>query len=99
LRTALSVGLIRGFKTDAVVRATFVVKVNEGLNTLFGLLITLVAPFFVDYLCLENAVYTLCNGVVCGFIILCHTDAYIILIKQFYISIATVLDATVGVVR
>jgi hypothetical protein len=61
------VGLIRGFKTDAVVRATFVIKVNEGLNTLFGLLITLVAPFFVDYLCLENAVYTLCNGVVCGF--------------------------------
>ena len=84
-----------GFHSDAGMRALVVVEADEGGDALTCVPDGLEAPLAVDDLCLEDAVHTLCNGVVRGFVVFRHGDSDAVLLQFVRIGIAAVLYASV----
>ena len=83
---------------DAVVRASAVVEEDEAPYLLQGLLIRLKTPVLPVYaLVLDDAVHTLCKGVVGRLVVLCHGYLYAVLLQLLHIEVAAVLDAPVRV--
>ena len=70
------------FHSDAGMRALVVVEADEGGDALTCVPDGLEAPLAVDDLCLEDAVHTLCNGVVRGLVDASLLDQYIIIGKS-----------------
>ena len=99
LFTCLLMGVVRSLQSDAVVRALAIVKEDEALNLLQGLLIRLKTSVLTIYtLTLDDAVHTLCKGIVGGFVVLRHRDLYAMFLQFLHIEVAAVLDAAVRVV-
>ena len=91
--------VIWSLQPDAVVRPSAIVEDNEALYLFQSLLIRLKTPFLTVYtLALDRAVHTLCNGIVGGFVVLCHRDLYVVLLQFLHIEVAAVLDAAIRVV-
>ena len=83
---------------DTVVRTGVIIEEDEARDTLQRVLIRLEAAFAVDDLRLEDAVHTLCNGVVSGLVVLCHADPYTIFLQFVCIGVTAVLYTSVRVV-
>ncbi len=79
-------------------RACVVVEADEAGYALQRVVIRLEAFLAVDDLGLENAVHTLCNGIVGGLVVLRHADPDAVPLQLVRIGIAAVLYASVGVV-
>ena len=52
----------------------------------------------IDALCLQYAIYTLCNGIVRRLIVLCHGDCNAVAFQHGHICITAILDTTIGMV-
>ena len=99
LLTGLLMSIVWSLQSDAVVRALAVVEEDEALYLLQSLLIRLKTPVLTIYaLTLDDAVHTLCKGIVGGFVVLRHRDLYAVLLQFLHIEVAAVLDAAVRVV-
>jgi len=85
-------------QSDAVMWALGIVEEDEAFYLLQSLLIRLKASVLTIYaLTLDDAVHTLCKGIVSGFVVLCHRDLYTMLLQFVHVEVAAVLDAAVGV--
>ena len=79
-------------------RAGVVVEADEAGYALLCVVARLEAFLAVDDLGLEDAVHTLCDGVVGGFVVLRHADPDAVPLQFVRIGIAAVLHASVRVV-
>ena len=82
---------------DAGVWAGVVIEGDEAGYTLQRILVRLEALLAVDHLRLEDAVYTLCNSIVCRLIVLRHANLNAVLFQFVRIGITAVLYASVRV--
>lgn len=98
LRACLGVYLRGCLHADAVVRTGVIIEEDKAGYALQRIPVRLKAAFTVDDLRLEDAVHTLRNSVISGFVILCHADSYTILLQFVRIGVAAVLYSPVRVV-
>ena len=98
LRACLGVYLRGCLHADAVVRTGVIIEEDEAGDTFQCIPVRLKAAFTVDDLRLEDAVHTLCDGVVSGFVVLRHADSYVVLPELVRIDVTAVLYAPVRVV-
>jgi len=99
LFTGLLMDSVGCLQSDAVVKALAVVEVDKSSYLLQSLLKRLKTSVLTVYaLILDNAVHTLCKGVVGGLVVLRHRDLYAVLLQFLHVEVAAVLDAAVRVV-
>ena len=92
-------GIIGGLQSDTVVKALAVIEDYEKPYLLQSLLKRLKAPVLtICTLAFDDAVHTLCKGVVGRFVVLRHRYLYAMLLQLLHIEVAAVLDAAVRVV-
>ena len=90
---------IWSLQSDTVVRTLAIVEEDEALYLLHGFFKCFKAPVLTVYaLALDDAINTLCKGIVGGFVVLRHRDLYAMLLQLLHVEIAAVLDAAVRVV-
>jgi len=84
-----------GLHADTGVWAGVVIEGDEAGYALQCVMVRLEAFLAVDHLRLEDAVHTLCNGVVGGLVILRHADIDAVPLQFVRIGITAVLYASV----
>ena len=87
---------VGSLQSYAVMRTLVIVEVYEALYLLQSFLVcleTLVLAIWT--FTLDNAVHTLCNGIVSGFVVLRHGYLYAVFLQFLHIEIAAVLYASV----
>ena len=87
----------RRLHADAGVWTLVVVEANEGGDALACVLQGLEAALAVDDLCLEDAVHTLCNGIVRRLVVLRHGNPDAVLLQFVCIGVTAVLYASIRV--
>ena len=98
LRPLLIMGFCWNLVSDAPVRPVLVVEADEGGYALRCVFYGLEATLPVDHLCLQDAIHTLCNGIVRRLVVLGHADAYLMLLQSLDVLVAAILHTSVGVV-
>ena len=95
LEAMLAVCLRGCLHADAGMRSAVVIEGDEGGDALTCVADALEAMLAIDDLGLEDAVHTLCDGVVRGLVVFRHGDADGVLLEFVRIGIAAVLYASV----
>lgn len=78
-------------------RSVVIIEVNELFYPESCLCNALEAFLLVDNLRLDGSVHTFRNCIVSRLVVLCHADAYVVLLELVYVDVAAVLHASVRV--